>query len=145
MNNINSQKYGYAPNAIEGKAVENKRFREIHGFYRFIKVNQHTEGHEHTDVETDTKLHRKLREPLKIGEKVLASAQQLNKKDAPGNLYKSITQNISFVNREQVFVVRKIVKICNIYHYWISKEGEDRVIDKRFLRQELYALNDQFD
>ena len=117
MNNINSQKYGYAPNAIEEKAVENKRFREIHGFYRFIKVKQHAEGHEHTDVETDTKLRRKLRKPLKIGEKVLALAEHLNKKNAPGNLYNSMTQNISFVNREQVFVVRKIVKICSIYHY----------------------------
>ena len=29
--------------------------------------------------------------------------------------------------------------------FWISKEGEDKVIDKCFLKQELYALNDQFD
>ena len=75
---------------------------------------------------------------------MLELAERLKKKDPPGYLYNSTTENISFFNREQVFVVRKIVKISNIYHYWISKEREDKVIDKRFLGQELYALNDQF-
>ena len=42
--------------------------------------------------------------------------------------------------------MEKIVKISNTnYSYWISKEREDEVIDKPFLRQELYLLNDQFD
>ena len=94
------------------------------------------------DIEKDKKICRKLRKPLKVGGKVLVLAERLKKKDAPGNLHKSTTENISFFNREQVFIVRKIVKISNIYHYWISKEGEDKVIDKCFLRQELYALND---
>ena len=75
---------------------------------------------------------------------MLALAERLKKKDAPSNLYKSTTENISFFNREQVFVVRKIVKIPSNYHYWISKEGDDKVLDKRFLRQKLFALNDQF-
>ena len=34
-NNINSQKYGYAPNAIDEKAIETKRFREIYNFKDF--------------------------------------------------------------------------------------------------------------
>lgn len=61
-------------------------------------------------------IHRKLREPVKIGEKLLLLAERLKKKDALGNLYKSATDNISFFNRAQVFVVRKIVKVSNIYH-----------------------------
>ena len=66
--------------------------------------------------------------------------------DTPqAHIYKLTTENISFFNREKIFVVRKIVKTSNnSYLYWISKEGNDRVIDKRFLRQELFALNDQF-
>ena len=53
--------------------------------------------------------------------------------------------NASF-NGEQVLMVEKIVKISNTnYGYWISKEGEDKVIGKSFLRQEFYVLNDQFD
>ena len=103
MNNINLQKYGYAPDAIEGKAVENKRFREIYDFYRLVKVKQHPERYERADVEKDKKLLRKLREPLKVGERMLALAERLKKKDAPGNLYKSTTENVSFFNREQFF------------------------------------------
>ena len=38
MNCANSQKYGYAPNAIEEKAVVSKRFRGIYDFYRLVKV-----------------------------------------------------------------------------------------------------------
>ena len=77
---------------------------------------------------------------------MLALAERLKKKDVPGNLYKSTTKNISFFNCEQIFVMKKTVKISiKNYNYWISKEGEDKVIGKRFLSQELYALNDQFD
>ena len=46
MNNIRSQKYGYAPSAIEEKALENKRFREIYDFYRLVKVREHAERYE---------------------------------------------------------------------------------------------------
>ena len=139
-------KYGYGPNAIEEKAIESKRFRDIYDFCRLVKVKQHAERYEQVDIKKDKKLRRQLIEPIKIGEKVLALAEHLKKKDAPGNLCKSTTENISFFNRKQVFVVRKMVKISNTinYHYWVSKEGEDKVIDKRFLRQKLFALNDQF-
>ena len=144
MDRVNSQKYGYAPNAIEEKAVESERFKDIYNFYRLVKVKQIAERYERADIEKDKKLRRKLREPLKIGEKVLALAERLKKKDTPGNLYKSTTKNISFFNREQVFVVRKVVKVSNNYHYWILKEEEVKVLDKLFMRQELFALNDQF-
>ena len=32
------------------------------------------------------------------------------KKDAPKHLYKLTTNNVSFFNRKQIFVVRKVVK-----------------------------------
>ena len=60
MNSINSQKYGYAPNAIEEKSVENTRFREIYDFYGLVKVKQHAKRCEREDVEKDKKLRRKL-------------------------------------------------------------------------------------
>ena len=65
-------------------------------------------------------------------------------KDALCNLFKSTTKNISLFNREQLSVVRKIIKIPDINYYWISKEGEDKIINKIFLRQELYVINEQF-
>ena len=64
---------------------------------------------------------------------MLALAERFKKKDTPGNIYKSTTENLSLFNREKVFVVKKIVKISNKnYNYWISKEGKDKVINKRF-------------
>ena len=76
---------------------------------------------------------------------MLALAERLKKKNAPVNLYKSTTENISFFTRDKLFVIRKIIKISNTYHYWISIEGEDKEIDTRFLRLEFYALSDPFD
>ena len=58
MNNIRSQKYGYAPSAIEEKALENKRFREIYDFYRLVKVREHAERYERVDIKNDKVLHR---------------------------------------------------------------------------------------
>ena len=58
MNNIRSQKYGYAPSAIEEKALENKRFREIYDFYRLVKVREHAERYERVDIKNDKVLRR---------------------------------------------------------------------------------------
>ena len=58
INSINSHKYGYASNAIEEKAVENERFREIYDFYRLVKEKQHAERYKHAGVEKDKKLCR---------------------------------------------------------------------------------------
>ena len=144
MNNIRSQKYGYRPDAIEEKVLESKRFQEIYDFYRLVTVKQHAERHERADIKKEKVLLRKLSEPLKIGEKVLALAEWTKKKNIPRNFFKSTTENISFFNYEQLFIVKKIIKNSGINYYWISKEGEDKIINKRFLRQELYAINDQF-
>ena len=82
MNNIRSQKYGYASDAIEEKALESKRFREIYNSYRLLKVKEHTEKYICADIKNDKVLHRKLREPLKIREKVLALTEWIkNKKE----------------------------------------------------------------
>ena len=71
-------------------------------------------------------------------------AERLKKKDAVKHLYKSTKENVSFFNREQIFMVRKVVKTSkDTYLYWISKEDNNNIIDKSFLRQELLALNDQ--
>ena len=77
---------------------------------------------------------RKLKEPLKVGENVLALSQQIKKKDALHNLVNSTTEIISDFHHEQLFEVRKIIIISDINYYWISKEGDDKTINKRFLR-----------
>ena len=96
------------------------------------------------DIRFDKKTRKKLRSSLTVGEKVLVLAERLRKKDALGNLYKSMTQNISFFNREEICIVRKVLLKENSYNYWISKTAGGRIINKRFLRQELFALKNQF-
>ena len=110
MDSTPLQKYGYAPDVVEEKAAESENFRDIYNFYRLIKVRQHAERYECADVKKNKKLCKKLREPLRIGEKVPASLESLKKKVVPGNLHKSTTENISFFNLEQVFVVKILLK-----------------------------------
>ena len=108
-------------------------------------MQKHAERYANTDVKKGKLLPRRLREPLKVGERVLVMAERLKKKEAPKHFYKSTTQKVSLFNREQIFVVRKVINTSkNNYLYWISKGCDDKIIDKCFLRQELFALNDQF-
>ena len=52
-----------------------------------------------------------MRDPLKVGEKVLVLAECLRKKDTPARLYKSTTENKSFVNRGRTFIISERSKL----------------------------------
>ena len=138
MNKTNSQKYGLPPETVEQK-TRSDVFREIYDFHRIVRVSKDAERYKRHDVRQDKKLisqRKQLREPLIEGEKVLVLAKRLKKKDAPGVLFKSTTENIPFFNRNQIFIVRKVLPIDDhlSYNYWLSKSGEDKIINKRFLR-----------
>ena len=145
MSKTNSQKYGLPPETIEEKSLEDEKFREIYDFHRMVKVSSDAERCECHNIRFNKKSRKKLRSPLVVGEKVLTLTERLRKKDTLGNLYKSMTENISFFNREQVFVVRKVVLREDSHDYWISKTEVGDIFDKRLLRQELFALKNQFD
>ena len=86
---------------------------------------------------------RKLIEPVDTGQKVLLIAEHLRKKDAPGVLYNGSTQNKSFFNRNEIFIVNRRVGINNgktDYYYWVEKD--DKNIKDRF-RQGLFTLKGQ--
>ena len=86
---------------------------------------------------------RTLRSPLDIGEKVSLLAERLRKKDASGKLYKSTTENRPLFNRNRIFTMNEPVRVGdNTYNYWLKENGQE--IKNRFLREELFALNDQF-
>ena len=108
------------------------------------RVSRDAKRYKRNDIRFDKKTCKKLRSPLTVGEKVLVLAKRLTKEDAPSNLYKSTTKNISFFNREEIFIVRKVLPQENSYNYWISKTADGEIINKRFLRQELFALKNQF-
>ena len=78
---------------------------------------------------------------MNIREQVCILAEILRKTDPPGKLYKSSTKNKSFFNKDKFFVVQKGVKTSIVqYFYWIPKNNHETVINKRFLRQELFVL-----
>ena len=144
MNNVTSQKYGFSPDFLKEKALNNKKFHEIYDFHRLVKVQDNAERYEHSDIGSDKHFHKKLRNPLEVGKKVLTLAERLKKKkDAPDALYKA-QQKMLFFNRQEIFIVRKILQRGSSYDYWISKTDDDAIIQKRFLRQELFAFINQF-
>ena len=91
---------------------------------------------------------RKLRNPLNLDvsfrKGVLVLPEILKKKDAPGNLYEASTDNVPFFNRNRIFTIYKKAKLNNdTYLYWVEEDGKK--INGRFLRQELFPLNKQFE
>ena len=144
MNNTKSIKYDLEPEIIEKRSLTDDIFREKYDFYRLNQVTKAFKRYKKHDMNVDFRRKKKLREPLTIGERVLILASRLKKKDAPGVLYKSTTENKPFFSRKQVYVIKKVVKVANSYMYWISAEGKNQVIPNRFFREELFALNDQF-
>ena len=151
MNKTNSQKYGLPPETVEQNTLSDNNFRKIYDFHRIVRVSKDAARYKRHNIRLDKKLNsrrKQLCEPLTVGEKVLVLAKWLKKKDAPGSLFKSTTENIPFFNRNEIFMVRKVLPIDNnhsSYNYWISKGDEDKIIDKIFLRQELFALKNQFE
>ena len=143
MNKTNSQKYGLPPEIIEKKTLADDVYREVYDFYRLVKVSKVHNRYECYDLELDKKKKKKLREPLEIGEKVLVLAERIKKKDAPGVLFKSTTENIPFFNKKEIFTIEKSILIEKVYNYWVKKENGEN-INKRFIRQELFALKNNF-
>ena len=88
---------------------------------------------------------KKLRSPLLIDEKVLVFAERIRKKDAASRLYKASTDNTPFFNRNKIFKIYKRAKLENgIFLYWLEDENLNK-IKGRFIRQELFALKNQFE
>ena len=143
MNKTNSEKYGLPPEVIEKRTLSDNFFKEIYDFYRMVKVSKAVNRYECYNAKIDEKQKRKLRELLEINEKVLILAERIKKKDAPGFLFKSTTQNIPFFNKKEIFTIRKYNLVDNVYNYWIKKENNQN-IDKRFIREELFALENNF-
>ena len=70
---------------------------------------------------------------------MLVLAKRLRKKDAPCNLYKSTTENISLFNREEIFVVKKVFWKENSCNYWISKTTDSEV--KKSIRLTISSMD----
>ena len=146
MNETISSKYQLAPETIEKRSLnpnDGKYFQEIYDFMRIRKIENNQMRNDKYDQKIDRRK-RTLRSPLNLDEKVLVLAERLKKKDAPGNLYKASTDNMPFFNRDRIFTIYKRAKLNNgTYLYWVEEDGKKT--NGRFLRQELFAINKQFE
>ena len=148
MNEANSTKYSVSPETVENRTIESSKDsefnREMYEFLRLKKVDNNQQRNTKYESKKDRR-QRKLRNPLYLDEKVLVFAERLKKKDAPSKFYKASTDNIPFFNREKLFTIYKRAKLDNgSCLYWLDDENQNKVED-RFLRQELFALNKQFE
>ena len=114
----------------------------MYDFARLRKVEDNQLRNQKYDQKIDRRK-RTLRSPLYLDEKVLVLGERLKKKDAPGKIFKSTTNNMPYFNRNRIFTIYKCVKLNNgSYLYWVEEDGQK--VKGRFLRQELFALNNQF-
>ena len=141
-NNLNgkvSVKYDETPNNIEKNSLNDDNFREVFDVRRIYKVGLDRNRQERYYEKIDKKKKKKLRSPLSVGEDVLILAARLKKKDEPGKLYKSSTENRPYFNRDKIFKIsHRVLRENRKYFYWLEN------LKGRFLREELFALNTQF-
>ena len=146
MNEIISTKYGFAPETIEKRILDQKDgpyFNEIYDFVRLRKVEKNKIRNAKYNQKIDRRK-RTLRRPLNLSEKFFVLAERLKKKDASSKLFKASTKNMPLFNRNRIFTIYKRAKLNNgSYLYWVEEDGKK--IKGRFLRQELFALNQQFE
>ena len=146
MNETVSLKHGLPPEVIEDKSLDpnnGKYFQEVYDFAWLKKIEDNQLRNQKYDQKIDRRK-RTLRSPLYLDEKVLVLAEKLKKKDASGKLFKSTTNNMPYFNRNRIFTIYKRAKLNNgSYLYWVEEDGQK--VKGRFLRQELFALNNQFE
>ena len=145
LNNTKSAKYGYSPEQIEEQALDlntGKYFQEVYDFHRLIKVKENRNRTKQFDPKVDRRK-KHLRNPLEVGEKVLVLAKHLRKKTPLEDCIIAQQKIKAFFNRDRTFKISERSKLNNnTYLYWLKENG--RKIKNRFLRQELFALKNQF-
>ena len=74
-----------------------------------------------------------------IGNKVLVLAERIKKKAAPGKFYKQSVQNISYFNKDEIFIIRKIQPIDCMKYYWLKDVHNNRTTEN--LQKDFKELN----
>ena len=131
--NINispSKKYGIAPQRVEKKSLDSEKFKTLfnmHIMEKSKKLANRLDRYNHRFYERKRK---RLTEKLDVAERVYVLAERIKKKSTPGKFYKGTVQNISYFNKETVYIVRKRKEIDNINYYCIKSPFSD--LKKRF-------------
>ena len=144
LNKTATAKYEVSPEMVENETLNSEFNREMFDFLRLKKVENSKFRNEKYNAKKERR-QKKLRSPLNLDEKVLVFAKRLKKKDAPSKFLKASTDSTPFFNREKIFKIYKRTKLLNgNYLYWIEDENNNK-IEGRFVRQELFALRNQFE
>ena len=99
MNETISTKYGFTPETIEKRSLDQQDgpyFNEIYDFVRLRKV----EKNKIRNAKYNHKINRRkrtLRSPLILSEKAFVLAERLKKKDTPSKLFKASTETCHFL------------------------------------------------
>ena len=144
MNLKPSNKYGLPSEDVEYRALSNERLKTIFNMKRIEKTQRLHCRLDGYDKKRYSFKKKQLRTDLSIGERVYMLAKRIKKKSAPGKFYKQSVQNISYFNKEKIFVVRAKQTIDKITYYWLKNSETNRNVPKRFSRSELFALRNNF-
>ena len=88
MNIMPSLKYGISPENIESKSLNSERFKTLFNMHRIEKTSKLNDRLDRYDKKIYQRKRIKLRENLKVGERVYILAERIKKKSAPGKFYK---------------------------------------------------------
>ena len=137
-----SKNYGFAPKLVERESMQSEKFKTLFNMHRLERSEKASARLDRYDDKIYERKRKKLRERLDVGKRVYVLAGRIKEKSAPGKFYKETVQNISYFNKETVYVVRERKKIDSINYYWLKSRLAN--VKKRFLRSELFALKDNF-
>ena len=125
------KKYELTPEETEKKFISNERFRTIFNMHRTERTKLiHDIRNRYDKKKYDQKKKKKMREKLKIDEKVLVLAEKIRKKSAPGKFYSLFKIYLSLTKRKY-FSLEKSKKIDKISYYWL-KDSQNKKLTKRF-------------
>ena len=134
MNKTESAKYGYSSDYIEEQSLSSKRFRISFNFDRLKKSKQVSNRLDKYDKVLYSRKKKKPRENLDIGKNILLLAEGIKKKSAPGKLYKSSAQNISYFNKERLFAISSKKTIHSKTFHWVADTKNNKILKERFQR-----------
>ena len=116
-NNIQSKNYGYPPDTIAEKAVRSEKLGDAYYFYRLLKVQKHAKRYRRADTKKDKSLRRRLREPLKVGKRVLPLAERSKKRTLQSIYISQLQRMFHFLTASNYLWSEKSLNLSNIIIY----------------------------
>ena len=105
MNSLPTAKYKQVPNDIENKILNSEADRERFNSKKLLRIGKKKGWQEIYNRKIYSRKKLKLRSPLDLGEEVHILVGRIKKKDSPELFHKSSTDDKSFFNRQEKFLI----------------------------------------